>query len=399
MAHDDIKKTFQTRLKMYPTDAKYYRALAKELGLKESETYKLFSVMGAEELKHLLTIATPRDFKHFSDYHDDAFRFNLHTHTNASDGRISPEDWLDYMSAYADLTAQHIPADDKPFLTAAITDHDTTKGAVAALKALIRNPEKYKNLRIVLGCEFSTHYKDKTRLKAPLPFELIGYSINPFDKGINKILSALSQERIKALPKIIAGINRKIGTDSLCEKELLFATPLLRKGLSIYLPYGIYKYINYKLGEEAANRIREYIFTFDDTQGIKINQEPDNIFTALNRSGFGFLGIAHPARTLTGDSLAQDYIAACKAEGKDAGREIMLVLLSALKDKGLCAAEVNYQFQIGDLKEVYNAYQNGEPYSDPGNSTYLWAKTINDFIEQNGLLKTGGYDTHHYTLN
>ena len=134
----------------------------------------------------LLTIATPRDFKHFSDYHDDAFRFNLHTHTNASDGRISPEDWLDYMSAYADLTAQHIPADNKPFLTAAITDHDTTKGAVAALKALIRNPEKYKNLRIVLGCEFSTHYKDKTRLKAPLPFEMIGYSINPFDKGINK---------------------------------------------------------------------------------------------------------------------------------------------------------------------------------------------------------------------
>ena len=79
-----LKKQFSERLKQYPGDAAYFQTLAKELKLPAAEQYRLFSVMGAEELQKLLPSA---NYGHIlGDDQETSFKLNLHIHTSASDG-------------------------------------------------------------------------------------------------------------------------------------------------------------------------------------------------------------------------------------------------------------------------------------------------------------------------
>ena len=159
-----MKKEFEQRLKKYPLDAKYISILAKELGLKKADEYKLFSIMGREELSANLINANYRDFVHEGDFHDKYFRMNLHMHSVFSDGSLSIENYLEKGQIYADLTAKKNGDLDRiPPLTLALTDHDEIGGHSNILKILINNPEKYKNLRIVgkIKVIIFTNEKDK----------------------------------------------------------------------------------------------------------------------------------------------------------------------------------------------------------------------------------------------
>lgn len=59
-----LKKDFKDRLFFYPADALYLLELAKYLHLPEEESYRLFSVMGAAELRNTLPLYTSDDFQH-----------------------------------------------------------------------------------------------------------------------------------------------------------------------------------------------------------------------------------------------------------------------------------------------------------------------------------------------
>ena len=86
---DTIKEEFENRLFMYPSDAHYICALGENLGLRPQQYYKLFSIMGGQELANTLPLATYRNFQHLKQ-NDVDFRLNLHTHTHFSDGVLSP---------------------------------------------------------------------------------------------------------------------------------------------------------------------------------------------------------------------------------------------------------------------------------------------------------------------
>ena len=78
-----IKKQFSERLKQYPGDTAYFQTLAKELKLPAAEQYRLFSVIGAEELQKLLPSA---GYGHFlGEDEETRFKLNLHIHTSASE--------------------------------------------------------------------------------------------------------------------------------------------------------------------------------------------------------------------------------------------------------------------------------------------------------------------------
>lgn len=209
---DVLKTTFKKTMEAFPDDFAYIKNLAKHMGIKEGEEYKLNSVMGKSQLQKLLDEFTPADFsigKDFDGARNMTFRVNLHNHTTASDGKLTVEQFLEQARKYADRIAQNTQSDDKPPFTIAITDHDTLDGCRDALNILAADPEKYKNLKVVLGSEISVSNCDSEIVSRPLNFELVGYCQNPYDEKLVKILDNIQQTRQKNVEQFLEKITDK----------------------------------------------------------------------------------------------------------------------------------------------------------------------------------------------
>lgn len=211
-AANALKTAFNKVMETFPDDFAYIKNLAKNLGLKEGEEFKLNSVMGKSQLKKLLDDFTTEDFSikdNLEGAKNMTFRVNLHNHTQFSDGKLSVEDFLEQAKKYADRIAENKPADNKPPFTIAITDHDTMEGCKEALRILSENPEKYKNLKVVLGSEISVSNNDAKIVSSPLNFELMGYSLNPYDEKLAKLLENIQKTRQENVEKFLAKLNEK----------------------------------------------------------------------------------------------------------------------------------------------------------------------------------------------
>ena len=209
---DVLKTTFKKTMEAFPDDFAYIKNLAKHMGIKEGEEYKLNSVMGKSQLQKLLDEFTPADFsigKDFDGARNMTFRVNLHNHTTASDGKLTVEQFLEQARKYADRISQNTQSDDKPPFTIAITDHDTLDGCRDALNILAADPEKYKNLKVVLGSEISVSNCDSEIVSRPLNFELVGYCQNPYDEKLVKILDNIQQTRQKNVEQFLEKITDK----------------------------------------------------------------------------------------------------------------------------------------------------------------------------------------------
>ena len=175
------------------TDESYLKTLARGLNIKDIKSLSL--IMGPDELRKILSGLTLKDF-------DDGRRLiTLHTHTTASDGQISPRDYLDNALKFKDKYGYNE-------LILAITDHDDISGLPIVLKQAQKNPDKYKGIRLVLGCELSVALFDD-RTSRPVDFELLHYGINPFDKMYQKWLYDLCALRQRTLPVIFDYFQKK----------------------------------------------------------------------------------------------------------------------------------------------------------------------------------------------
>ena len=113
---------------------------------------------------------------------------DLHIHSSASDGTLSPDEILET------ACAQNLGA-------IAITDHDTIDGSRQALQAHIP-----KTLQFLTGVELSA---------APPPslyrsgsFHILGYGIDLDDSALNQALKTLQKARKDRNPAIIARLNQ-----------------------------------------------------------------------------------------------------------------------------------------------------------------------------------------------
>ena len=127
-------------------DQAYFKALAE--GLKIKDTRSLSIIMGPCELKETLANLSMDDF-------DDGRRLiTLHTHTTVSDGRVDPKDYLDNALRFKQENGYRE-------LLLAVTDHDFVDALPIVLRQAQKNPNKYKGIRVVLGCELSvSHYEE-----------------------------------------------------------------------------------------------------------------------------------------------------------------------------------------------------------------------------------------------
>ncbi len=182
-------RTFKAALS--PADLVYKQKLIKGIQQKYQFTPKvenLSSVLAPEELKNLLKKFTSKHFsvdangKKFENIKNGDFRVNLHSHTRCSDGHISPTEFLEQSKAYADRVAKLNHNDNLPPYTTATTDHNDFKASAEIIAQIAEEPEKYKNLKFVAGCEFL--FMDKHNGFAFPAFEVVGLGVNPYDKEL-----------------------------------------------------------------------------------------------------------------------------------------------------------------------------------------------------------------------
>ena len=197
---------------IFKYDMPYIKSLSRAIGLPEGDEFKLQSVMGQFELKGLLEKFSSKDFsigESLEGANNRTFRVNLHNHTQYSDGKLSVKDFLEQSAKYADQVFETNPKDGKPPFIIAITDHDTMEGCKEALKILSGNPDKFKNLRVVLGSEISVSNSDANIVSRPLNFELVGYCQNPYDEKLVKLLENIQKTRQQNAEKFLTQISEK----------------------------------------------------------------------------------------------------------------------------------------------------------------------------------------------
>lgn len=336
---------------------------------------RLKSILASGELKEILLKAKPENFStgnNFENVLNGQFRINLHAHLN-SDGTMSVRELLDQSAGYADYRETVLHKKDPVVI--GITDHDMLEGAKEAVRIIADNPEKYQNIKVMLGIEFNT-YDDSRQ------FEAIGYCINPFDKCLNEFLESRRQINREYLERFLrnevnewearAGISpeRRITINTVANhakqrnvdggKHIrYFGSPGLMYGFTNAL-----KSMFHERGWGVAG-IDEFLKkhglkykSFAINPGTPTLQE---ITKAIQLSDSGFVGIAHPCRNFGGVDLRY--------------------LFPKFKAMGVEAVEARYQYPTleGRFPESFQEH-------------------VDLAATQAVLLKTGGQDNHRNNI-
>ncbi|MCK5113476.1 MAG: PHP domain-containing protein [Phycisphaerae bacterium] len=116
---------------------------------------------------------------------------DLHTHSTASDGTVSPSDLIDL-------------ADRRKLAAVAITDHDTTTG----LPAAVARAERYPQLHLIPGIEISAMFSENPGGI----MHILGLGVDPDSPSLKKLCRHLRQQREQRNPRIIAKL-QSLGID------------------------------------------------------------------------------------------------------------------------------------------------------------------------------------------
>jgi len=249
------------------------------------------------------------------DYNYDAeAKIDLHIHSDASDGTLSPPAILDM-------------AVDLKLAAISITDHDTVKGALKALDYGIPSP-----LNFITGVEISANPPPDFAFKGSL--HILGYGIDVSNRQLNTALDKLRKARQNRNPHIIKklsdmGFNLSLdevvamveGDDS--KNMNNFGRPhiarlMVKKGIckSIDDAFDLY------LGADRPAYVEKY--RIECAEAIEV----------IRKAG-GAPVLAHPVLYQTESTTAIEK------------------LIITLKMMGLCGLEVNYSEQTPDQTAYY----------------------------------------------
>lgn len=190
-------------------------------------------------------------------------RFDLHIHTNHSDGMFSPSQVVDL-------------AIEQGLNGIAITDHDTITG----IEEAINHSLNYNDFKVIPGIEFSCVYRDEE-------VHILGYFIDYKDPNIINMTNRLKSARINRGLDIIKKING-LGLNLTIEEVKDFsgddyigrphiARALIKNGYVYTIQEAFDKYLN--RGKPAY--VERYKMTIEDT-------------ISLIKDGGGISILAHP---------------------------------------------------------------------------------------------------------
>lgn len=190
-------------------------------------------------------------------------KFDLHVHTNYSDGKFKPSEVIDV-------------AIEKKLKGIAITDHDTVSG----IKEAIEYSKQYKDFKVIPGIELGCIYNDEE-------VHILGYFIDYNSKYLLKVTEQLRKDRVERGKKIIdklIDLNIKITQNEvqdLSKEDFMgrvhIARVLLNKKYVVSISDAFEKYLNKGAPAYVSRKtltIKESINLIDISNGISILAHP-----------------------------------------------------------------------------------------------------------------------------
>jgi predicted metal-dependent phosphoesterase TrpH len=271
--------------------------------------------------------------------------YDLHTHTTASDGELSPK-------------ALVIKAKSSGVDVLAITDHDSTKGIIEA-----ENEARKQNIRLLPGIELSVSWMDKN-------FHIIGLGIDPDNE---KLITSLKQtEELRENRAIKIGKKLEIigVTKAYSEaKTLAGDNTLTRSHFARVL-------INQGFAADSREVFKKYLVHnkpgFVKTSWV----EMESGINLIKDSG-GEAILAHPLRYNITASWLRRFLTAFKESG---GIGIEVVTGSSNADEINTAAAYARRFELsGSAGSDFHGYDNtwvklGKLATMPESVTPVWEK-------------------------
>lgn len=248
---------------------------------------------------------------------------DLHSHTNASDG-VHPPDELVRLALSAGVTVL------------AVTDHDTTAGVQAAMRAA---EEQGGALRIVPGIEISCRWNGAE-------IHVLGHFLDPQDEALERRLAAFRDSREERMAAMIERC-RSVGLDvSLEEIEARRAG-----GGSLGRPHLARLLLEKGYARDFQDAFDKWIGKGAPAWVERPMPEARDAIALLREAG-GCASVAHPA--LSGLREAD---------------------LRALAEAGLCGVEVDHPGQTPDVRKTLRAYARSLGLCATAGSDYHAAET------------------------
>lgn len=189
---------------------------------------------------------------------------DLHTHTDLSDGDLSPNELLDR-------------AREKYIKTIAITDHDTLKGIKMVDKS------KYPDIEIIDGIELSGKVT-KGRL------HILGYGIDLNNAALNRGVEKLRQNNINTIMELLHQLYLDFGI-KFSDEDIL---DLINNTNNLGRPHVAKLCIKYGLCETVQEAFDKYlIYSYDKLGDRKKGLPYEEIIKLINDAG-GVAVLAHP---------------------------------------------------------------------------------------------------------
>ena len=200
---------------------------------------------------------------------------DLHLHTTASDGRLTPGELVD-LAAASGLRVM------------AVTDHDTT-GAVAEVQVYARA----KGLEAIPGIEITAVLDGRD-------VHMLAYFIDVTDAAFQRFLTSQRASRIARLEAIGARL-AELGVPVALDAALALAR--LQSGVSVGRPQAARALV-------AAGHVKDMNQAFDRWLGTgrpgfvpRVGPPPEEVIRIVHAAS-GLVSIAHPGRTQIDDRLA-----------------------------------------------------------------------------------------------
>lgn len=189
---------------------------------------------------------------------------DMHTHTNYSDGELSPDELIKL------AIANNIG-------TLAITDHDTLKGIQSVDKS------KYKDIRIINGIELSAKV-DKGRM------HILGYGIDINDRTLNDKMIELKNNSFNSVIAVLGQVSSDYGIrfDS---NDLI---DLFNSNHNLGRPDIAKLLVKYGYAQSVQDAFDKYLIAaYDKTRKTSKGIQYDECLDLINNSN-GIPVLAHP---------------------------------------------------------------------------------------------------------
>ena len=150
----------------YNLDKSYKEALVRDSGNANYTVKNMAPILGEKELTKIIKKYDNHPEYFIADVNEKGdqigvkeltYRGGFHSHTTASDGKMEPIDALEQARDYAQKVKSKHPFRKYPVILA-YTDHYNTNGCKEVIDIIQKNPEKYKNVKIILGMETTIRF-------------------------------------------------------------------------------------------------------------------------------------------------------------------------------------------------------------------------------------------------